>query len=62
MELKIKGMGCAHCVARVKAALTEISAEVELVEIGRAVIKSYPDTDRLKNTIEKLGFELISIE
>ena len=30
MVLKIEGMGCMHCVAKVTAALKEIGADVEI--------------------------------
>ncbi|MBR3270360.1 MAG: heavy-metal-associated domain-containing protein, partial [Clostridia bacterium] len=34
MTLKISGMGCMHCVAKVTAALKELGADVKKVEIG----------------------------
>ena len=61
MTLMIQGMGCMHCVAKVTAALKEIGAEVENVEIGSARIAPYADTDKLKAAIENAGFELVSI-
>lgn len=62
MLLKIKGMGCMHCVAKVTAALKEIGAEIESVEIGKAVIADYPDTEKVTKAITDAGFELESID
>lgn len=62
MLLKIKGMGCMHCVAKVTAALKEIGAEIESVEIGSAVIAPYQDREKLTKAISDAGFELESVE
>lgn len=62
MLLRIKGMGCMHCVAKVSAALKEIGAEIESVEIGKAVIAAYPDVERIAKAITDAGFELESID
>lgn len=61
MVLHIKGMGCMHCVAKVTAALKEVGAEIESVEIGKAVIAPFEDLDKLKKVISDAGFELESI-
>lgn len=62
MTINIKGMGCMHCVARVKKAIEEIGAHVISCEIGKCEIESYADQDKIRETIEGLGFDLISIE
>ena len=62
MVLKIEGMGCMHCVARVKNALNALGADVKNVEIGSAEIGPFQDTDKIKEAIEGLGFKLVSIE
>lgn len=61
MLITIKGMGCMHCVAKVTAALREIGAEIESVEIGKAIIADYPDTVKIEAAIKDAGFELESI-
>ncbi len=61
MLLQIKGMGCMHCVAKVTAALKEAGAEIESVEIGKAIIKPFSDMDKLKKVISDAGFELESV-
>ena len=62
MLLKIKGMGCMHCVAKVKKTMEELVATVKSCEIGACEIENAPDADRIKEAIESIGFELISIE
>ncbi len=61
MLLTIKGMGCMHCVAKITAVLKEVGAEIESVEIGKAVIAPFDDLDKLKAVISEAGFELESI-
>lgn len=61
MILKIEGMGCIHCVTKVQKALTEIGASVCSCEIGTVEIAPYEDTDKLRDTIESIGFELLEI-
>ena len=62
MLLKIEGMGCMHCVAKVKKAMEEIGATVVSCEIGACEIEGIDDTDRIRDAIEGVGFELISVE
>ena len=62
MVLKIKGMGCMHCVAKVTAALKELGADVKSCEIGSAEIGPFEDQAKLKEAIESAGFELESVE
>ncbi|MBM6852882.1 heavy-metal-associated domain-containing protein [Mediterraneibacter glycyrrhizinilyticus] len=63
--MKISGMHCAHCASDVTAALNQIDgvrAEVNFSK-GRAKItydKEVGD-DMLKNTVEKMGYQVISI-
>ena len=54
MTINIKGMGCMHCVARVKKAMEEIGAHVISCEIGKCEIESYADQDKIRETIEGL--------
>ena len=62
--LKIEGMMCPHCEARVKQCL-EALAEVESAEVshkaGTAVLKLKADIsdDVLKKTVEEQGYKVI---
>ncbi len=62
MLLKIEGMGCMRCVAKVKKAMEAISANVISCEIGVCEIEGVSDTDLIRDTIKEIGFELISAE
>ena len=61
MTIKIEGMGCMHCVAKVKKAMEEIGATVLSCEIGSCIIEPYADRDRIRDAIEGVGFDLVSI-
>lgn len=62
MTIQISGMGCMHCVAKVRKAMEEIGATVISCEIGTCEIESFEDTDLIRDTIERIGFDLVSIE
>ena len=62
MTIQISGMGCMHCVAKVRKAMEEIGATVISCEIGKCEIKGQNDPDRIREAIEGAGFELISLE
>ena len=62
MLLKIEGMGCMHCVAKVRKAMEELGATVVSCEIGTCEIENVTDVDRIRDAIEGVGFELISAE
>lgn len=62
MLLKIEGMGCMHCVAKVRKAMEELGAKVISCEIGVCEIEGVSDTDLIRDTIEGIGFEMISAE
>ncbi len=61
--LKIKGMTCAHCVAAVTKALTEING-IEEVHVnlsdGRAEFTQTKEVppESLRQALEKIGFEM----
>lgn len=63
--LKISGMQCEHCVMNVTQVLNRLDgvrAEVKL-STGSAIV-SYDreiDTELLKDTVEKIGYKVISI-
>jgi len=63
--LKIEGMSCMHCVARVEKALTTVegveSAKVSLEE-KQAVVEhdeSKAPVDKLKEAVEEAGYEVV---
>ena len=62
MLLKIEGMGCMHCVAKVKKAMEELGATVVSCEVGSCEIAGVDDVDKVRDAIEGVGFELISAE
>ena len=62
MVLKIEGMGCMHCVAKVKKAMEDLGATVKSCEIGTCEIEHVTDPEKIRDAIEGVGFELISIE
>ncbi len=62
--IKIEGMMCPHCEARVKKVLEEIDGVTEVVashEAGTATIKLSKEVDDsiLKNTIEQQGYKVL---
>ena len=64
--IKIQGMHCENCKRRVENALkafgnTEVSVDLKN---GEAIIisSSMPDNGAIKNAVEELGFDVISIE
>ena len=64
ITLKIEGMMCPHCEARVKSALEEIDGVLEVIPShaeNKAVIKLSADVDIaiLKETVEKQGYKVI---
>ena len=60
--IKLNGMGCAHCISRITLALNSIGADIISVELNKAVIDYGNDTSPIKEAVEDLGFELVSIE
>ena len=62
MVLKIEGMGCMHCVAKVTKAMEALGATVKSCEIGTCEIENVTDVDKIRDAIEGIGFELISAE
>jgi copper chaperone len=61
--IKIKGMACSHCVSAVSKALSGIEGVKDVnvdLEKGQATFESEKsvDMDRVKQEIEKAGYEL----
>ncbi|ABG86346.1 heavy metal binding protein [Clostridium perfringens SM101] len=61
--LEIDGMSCSNCVRHVEAALLDVDGVDFLeVEVGRAVVDTEVDEDTLRDALEEVGYELVSIE
>ena len=64
--IKIEGMSCGHCVARVKAALSALpgvaKADVDLATKSAAVEGEGLSDAALKSAVEGAGYEVTSIE
>lgn len=61
--LEIDGMSCSNCVRHVEAALLDVDGvDVLEVEVGRAVIDTEVDEDTLRDALEEVGYDLVSIE
>lgn len=62
--IKIEGMMCEHCVKNVSKALKKVAKEVEVsLDDGKAIIKDTDATnDELRQIIDELGFEVVSIK
>lgn len=67
-KLAIEGMKCSHCVANLNDVLTEDITGVEVLEVsleGKYAIVDMDDgvdIEKVKELIEDLGFNLISVE
>ena len=61
-NVKIDGMGCDRCVAKVKGALDALSGTCSKVEIGSAVVETGLSKDEIKKAIEATDFDVISID
>ncbi|BCK00425.1 hypothetical protein bsdcttw_34650 [Anaerocolumna chitinilytica] len=63
--MKIEGMSCGHCQARVEKALSEINGVTAKVNLGKkeAVIEYSSDIkdDVFVNAVTEAGYEVVSI-
>ena len=57
-----KGMGCPHCIKRVTKAMTELGAEIGKVELNDVVVTTDRTEGELREAIEKIGFEVLSVK
>lgn len=57
-----KGMGCPHCIKRVTKAMTELGAEIGKVELNDIAVTTDKTENELREAIEKLGFEVLSVK
>ncbi len=60
--IKIEGMHCENCVKAVKEGLEKLGPSTLNVEIGKAEIESGASDEVLKETVENLGFDVLSID
>ncbi len=65
--LKIEGMMCGHCEARVKKCLEALEQVTEAVvshEAGNAVVtlNAQVDDEVLKNIVEEQDYKVVSVE
>jgi AraC family transcriptional regulator len=58
--LAIKNMVCSRCIKVVKEELENLNLEVEAIKLGEAVVKGKViNLQKIKETLEKNGFELL---
>ena len=66
LTLTIQGMGCGHCVARVKQALGKLAGvQSETVEIGSATVRydaAQVTPESIRQAVEDLGYEVPTAE
>ena len=61
--VKIEGMMCPHCEARVKTILSELDSSVAVDhKAGTAVIAESADNDTIKTIIESAGYKVTDIK
>ena len=65
--MKIEGMTCGHCQARVEKALNAISGVTASVDLQKKIAKLELDSDEISdetllNTVSEAGYKPISIE
>lgn len=60
--VKTEGMGCAHCIKRVTDAISMLGAKPEKIELNNIIVVFDGEESTLCETIEDLGFDVISIE
>lgn len=67
-KLLVEGMSCGHCINHLKTALTEDIEGVEVLDVdlenkcASVDMKEDVSTEKLKEVIAELGFELKGIE
>ena len=62
--LKIEGMSCAHCSARVEQALNALDGVTASVELKkkRAIVVGDASDDVLVKAVEDAGYKVVGIE
>ena len=65
-EIKISGMSCAHCVARVEKSLKDLDGVKEVkvdLETGKATVKYNPkkvEPSKLEDAVKEAGYDVIN--
>ena len=62
MKIKIEGMSCGHCSARVEKALKEVDGVMDVkvnLEDHVAEIKGNPSIENVKAAIDEAGYDFI---
>ncbi|HAY20394.1 MAG TPA: hypothetical protein DCY17_06435 [Clostridiales bacterium] len=57
-----EGMGCEHCIKRVTAAMQALNAAIVYVKLNDIAVDFNGNENDLRNAIEDLGFDVISIK
>lgn len=57
-----EGMGCEHCIKRVTAAMQTLNAAIIYVKLNDIAVDFNGNENDLRNAIEDLGFDVISIK
>lgn len=65
-EIKISGMSCAHCVARVEKSLKDLDGVKEVkvdLETGKACVKYNPkkvEPSKLEEAVKEAGYDVVN--
>ena len=65
-EIKISGMSCAHCIARVEKSLKDVDGVKEVkvdLESGKATVKYNPkkvEPSKLEEAVKEAGYDVIN--
>ncbi len=65
-EIKISGMSCAHCVARVEKSLKSLDGVKEVqvnLETGKAIVKYNPkkvEPSKLEDAVKEAGYDVVN--
>ena len=61
-NIKTSGMGCDHCIAKVRKTVEKLGAKTESIELNDIIVDFEGDKSMLSEAIENVGFHVISIE
>ena len=59
--IKTEGMGCGHCISRVTAAMIALGAKIDRIELNDICVESNVEEAVIREAIEDLGFDVVSI-
>ena len=59
--IKTEGMGCGHCISRVTAATNALGAKIDRIELNDICVESNVEEAVIREAIEDLGFDVVSI-